>query len=704
MGRLKDLDLEHVWHPFTQMNEFEPEENLIIVRGQGNYLYDEDGNRYFDATSSLWVNVHGHSQPALNAAVRRQLGRIAHSTLLGTGNEPAALLAEKLVSISPDGLTKVFYSDNGSTAVEVALKMAFQYYRHLGATGKQRSKFVSLSNGYHGDTLGSVSVGGMELFHSIFSPLLFRTYTVPSPYCYRCPFSRSRPACGLECVEAMERLLAEKGEEIAAVLVEPLVQGAGGMVAYPVEVLQGYFECARRHNVLFVVDEVATGIGRTGEMFACDHAGISPDMMAVAKGLTGGYLPVAATLVKQRIFDAFLGSYAQFKTFFHGHTYTGNQLGCASALANLDLVTDARFLPRVRESARHLEEKLDELASSPFVGDIRLVGMMGGIELVRGRKKGESFAVDARTGHHVCLKAREAGVLARPLGDVLVLMPPLSSTREELNHLVEALKYGIDAVLGTCRMPLPRLRDGAGSAAGVLDEAACCPRVSRPRKLLVTGTDTGVGKTVVTMGLAAALARRTRVCCYKPVESGVSLSTVEPASDAALLSHVSNAALDLPEFAFPDPLSPNVAGRLVNSQVDFEAIVHALRSLPEESPVVLVEGAGGLMVPITDSLSFGDLAREAELPVLVVAADKLGCLNHTLLTVRTVNDLGLPLVGVVLNCVDSGTDDPSRNHNEHELRRLLGNLFLGTVSYLPDRSDREVLADSCARLAEQIWP
>ncbi|HET6370863.1 MAG TPA: adenosylmethionine--8-amino-7-oxononanoate transaminase, partial [Nitrospiria bacterium] len=323
--RLKRLDHKHIWHPFTQMKEWEGEEPLVIESGRGNYLIDSRGRRYLDGVSSIWVNLHGHRKGAIDRAIKKQLDRIAHSTLLGLTHPPAALLAAELVRLSPRGLTRVFYSDNGSTAVEVAIKMAFQYWRHLGE--RKKATFVSLANAYHGDTVGSVSVGGIDLFHGAFRPLLFKTLKAPSAYCYRCPLDLAYPGCDLACAEEIGKILRKHQGKIAALVVEPLVQAAAGMIMPPRGHLKRLRALCDEFDVLLIVDEVATGFGRTGKMFACQHEGVTPDLMAIAKGLTGGYLPLAATLTTEKIYRAFLGDYSEFKTFFHGHSYTGNPLG-----------------------------------------------------------------------------------------------------------------------------------------------------------------------------------------------------------------------------------------------------------------------------------------------------------------------------------------------------------------------------------------
>ena len=332
-------DREHLWHPFTQMQGFREEELLIITQGQGNYLFDLEGNRYLDGVSSLWANLHGHRRPELDRAVTEQLGQVAHSTLLGLAHPPAIVLARRLAQIAPAGLTKVFFSDDGSTAVEVALKLAFQYWQNRGRPEKRR--FLKLSNSYHGDTLGSVSVGGIPLFHQVYHSLLFDTLEAPSPYCYRCPH---RGDCREQCLAVLEEQVAVHHGELAAVILEPVMQGAAGMLPQPPGYLAKVREVTRKHDVLLIADEVAVGFGRTGRMFACEHEQVSPDLMCLAKGLTGGYLPLAATLATDEIYDAFLGEFAEFKTFFHGHTYTGNPLAAAAGLANLDIFAQDRVI------------------------------------------------------------------------------------------------------------------------------------------------------------------------------------------------------------------------------------------------------------------------------------------------------------------------------------------------------------------------
>jgi len=442
---LVNWDRDHLWHPFTQMQGFREEELLVITRGEGVYLYDLQGRRYLDGVSSLWTNVHGHGRPELNQAIREQLEQVAHSTLLGLAHPPAIVLARSLAEITPPGLTKVFYSDSGSTAVEVALKMAFQYWQLRGLPRKQR--FLKLSHAYHGDTLGAVSVGGIALFHDIFRPLLFETLEAPAPYCYRCP---EQGDCREQCLTRLAELVAEHHQELAALILEPVMQGAAGMIPQPPGYLAKVREVTRQYGVLLIADEVATGFGRTGRMFACEQEGVSPDLMCLAKGITGGYLPLAATLATDEIYQAFLGEYQNLQAFFHGHTYTGNPLSAAAALASLEIFEKEEVVKSLPPKIERLSRLLEEMKANPHVGDIRQRGLMVGIELVKDRETREPFPLDRRTGHRVILEARKRGVILRPLGDVLVLMPPLCISLDELETLArvayEAICLGVREV------------------------------------------------------------------------------------------------------------------------------------------------------------------------------------------------------------------------------------------------------------------
>jgi adenosylmethionine-8-amino-7-oxononanoate aminotransferase len=423
---LRAADREALWHPFTQQQGWSAEDAPIIERGEGCTLYDTDGTAYLDGVSSLWCTVHGHRHPAIDAAVRAQLDRVAHTTMLGLSHPPAIELAQKLLAVAPRGdreLTRVFYSDNGSTANEIALKMAFQFHKIRG--DEQRTKFVYLENSYHGDTIGSVSVGGIDLFHTLFRPLLFEGIrTAPGD------------ATGLE------QILAQRGHEVAALIMEPLVQGAAGIVLHPDGYLRAVRELCDTYNIIMICDEVATGFGRTGTMFACEQEGVVPDLMNVAKGLTGGYLPLAATLATERIYEGFLGKFEEFRTFFHGHTYTGNPLACAAAIATLQVFEDEGTLDALAPKIELLGELLDEhVAPLATVAEIRRRGTMVGIELT-------DFPLASRMGHQVTLAARARGAIVRPLGDTIVLMAPLSITEDELRRLVAITAEAIVVATG----------------------------------------------------------------------------------------------------------------------------------------------------------------------------------------------------------------------------------------------------------------
>ncbi|MCD6338826.1 MAG: adenosylmethionine--8-amino-7-oxononanoate transaminase [Verrucomicrobia bacterium] len=485
MNRLARLDHKYLWHPFTQMKDWLREEPILIVAGEGPELIDARGNRYLDANASIWTNLHGHRRPDLDEAVRVQLERIAHSSALGLANEPASLLAEQLVKVAnPPGLfrgkkgeaaalpgprlAKVFYSDDGSTAMEAGLKMAYEFARRTGRGPKPR--FLSLGAAYHGDTIGAVSLGHIDLFHAAYRGLLFKTDQVPSPFCYRCRFNKAKPEradareyrrCRWECLKALEQRLErarKRGRPYSAFVFEPLIQGAAGMRPQPEGWLRRAAALVRDHGALLIADEIMTGFGRTGfrpgdktrnPLFACHHEGVQPDLMALAKGLTGGYLPMAATLSSQSIFDAFLGEYAEFKTFFHGHSYTGNQLGAAVSLASLRLLRAPETLAARRRLQRALTESLSRLWKLPAVGDIRQTGLVAGVELVKDWKRREPWPAAAQTGARVCRAMARRGVLTRPVGDVVVIMPPYCMSEEQIERVVEALDAGIRETLGS---------------------------------------------------------------------------------------------------------------------------------------------------------------------------------------------------------------------------------------------------------------
>jgi adenosylmethionine-8-amino-7-oxononanoate aminotransferase len=495
MHRLAQLDHRFVWHPFTQMRDWLRREPIVIAEGEGAVLRDVQGREYLDANASIWTNLHGHNHPKINAAIRRQLGKIAHSSALGLANEPASLLAERLIApaneiydlrftiydppaktahkskIANRKLEKVFFSDDGSTALEVALKLAYEFTRRVRSADSLSArkkivepKFLSLEGAYHGDTVGAVALGHIDLFHSSYAGLLFRTDKVMAPYCYRCPFNRAKPEhadareyrkCNWECLGKVEQKFSarkKKGNPYAAFVFEPLIQGAAGMIPQPAGWLRQVAGIARAHGALLIADEAMTGFGRTGVskfeiLFACHHESVQPDFLCLAKGLTGGYLPMAATLTTQKVFDAFLGEYHEFKTFFHGHSYTANQLGAAAALANLEILQSQKSIRARRVLEQNLHKELQSLWSLPNVGDIRQVGLIAGIELVKNWRTREPFALRERAGIRVCEAMAKRGVLTRPIGNVIVLMPSYCTAPAQVRRMVAVLADSVRAAL-----------------------------------------------------------------------------------------------------------------------------------------------------------------------------------------------------------------------------------------------------------------
>jgi adenosylmethionine-8-amino-7-oxononanoate aminotransferase len=460
VNKLARLDHKYLWHPFTQMRDWLKREPITIVRGKGSYLFDANGKRYLDGNSSIWTNLHGHAHPAINAAINKQLKKIAHSSALGFANEPASLLGERLVKAATPKLNKVFYSDDGSTAMEVALKLSFQFSRR---TGNKNPKFLSLDNAYHGDTVGAVSLGHIDLFHKAYQPLLFKADKTPAPYCYRCPHNKAKVErtqssecrkCSFECLDALDKNFCaqkKKGNPYAAFTFEPLMQGAAGMISQPKGWLSRATRIAKGYGAQLIADEVMTGFGRTGtsgrslssNLFACQNENVQPDFLAVAKGLTGGYMPMAATLTTQKVFDAFLGEYEEFKSFFHGHSFTGNQLGSAAALASLDLLQSPISQKHRAQLEKNLHVALETLWSIPRVGDIRQVGLVAGVELVRDWKTREPYDLRERAGIRVCEALAKRGVLTRPIGNVIVIMPPYCTTAEQVETMITALRNAI---------------------------------------------------------------------------------------------------------------------------------------------------------------------------------------------------------------------------------------------------------------------
>ncbi len=442
---LRRWDREIVWHAFTQMAEYEP---LIIDRAEGCTLIDIEGREYLDGVASVWCNVHGHRHPRLDAALREQLDKVAHVTSLGASNPTTIRLAKRLVDIAPAGLSHVFFSDDGATSVEVAIKMALQYWRQRDDPRPEKTTYLALGNAYHGDTLGAVSVGGVERFHAMFQPLLFEVLRVASPDMYRLPAGVTRDNALAYYLGAVEQVLAREHHRIAALVVEPLVQAAAGMMVHPRGFLRGLRALTTRYDVLLIADEVAVGFGRTGTMFACEQEQVTPDLLCLAKGLTGGYTPLAATLTTDKIWRAFWGTYAESKTFFHGHTYGGNPLGAAVALATLDVFDEEQTLAKLPAKIARLGGHLARIAELPQVGDVRQCGLLGAVELVRDRATREPYPWEEKRGQRVCDWARTQGVLLRPLGNVVVIMPPLSVTLEQLDRIARAVEGGILATIG----------------------------------------------------------------------------------------------------------------------------------------------------------------------------------------------------------------------------------------------------------------
>jgi adenosylmethionine-8-amino-7-oxononanoate aminotransferase len=433
-------DRRFLWHPFTQQQLWMEEEFPVIDKGRGSWLIDVDGRRYLDGVSSLWCNLVGHGNREIDRAMTRQMRRVSHSTMLGASHPAAVELAERLVAIAPKGLARVFYSDNGSTAMEVALKMAFQYWQQNGRP--KRTTFVSFAEGYHGDTIGAVSAGAIPIFHDRFRPLLFPTIKLPTCYPYR---GQTEEAA----LRALESTLSTGAETIAGVCIEPLVQGAGGMLTHSPAFVARVRELCTKHDVFLIADEVMTGFGRTGTMFACGQAGVTPDFLALSKGLTGGMVPLGATLTTARVYDGFLGDTASVRTFFHGHTYTGNPLACAAALGMLRFLKDERTIEHLAPKIARFQSALGALRDRADVGDVRMCGLIAGIELVKEKATREPFPYEQREGWRRVVMARARGVLLRPLGNTLVVMPPLTITMKELDLLTKVVGEVVAARPGT---------------------------------------------------------------------------------------------------------------------------------------------------------------------------------------------------------------------------------------------------------------
>lgn len=435
MDKWIQRDLRHNWHPYTQMKDCQTFPPILLERAKGIKLYDNKGNYYYDTISSWWCNVHGHNHPKIKGAINKQLDSLDHVMFAGFTHKPAILLAEKLVAITPKNLNRVFFSDNGSTAVETALKMSFQYWHNIGRRGK--AKFVCLDYGYHGDTVGAMSVSGVDLFNEVFSPLFFQSVRIPSPYCYRCPLNKTRGDCDIDCIKFLEETLRKRSKEIAAIVLEPMVMAAGGMIIYPAAYLKRAAELAKSYNVHLILDEVATGFGRTGRMFACEHAGIEPDFMCLSKGITSGYLPLAATLTSERVYKAFYGDHEERRTFYHGHTYTANPIACSAALASLGIFEEEDTLGRIKDLILLFHKKLEKFRELTLVGDVRYIGMIGAVELVRNKKTKERFGIKKRIGMNIYKNGLKGNLILRPLGDIIYLFLPLCITIGEVGEILD---------------------------------------------------------------------------------------------------------------------------------------------------------------------------------------------------------------------------------------------------------------------------
>jgi len=444
---LVEKDLKYIWHPCSQMKDYEDLKPIIIDHGKGVFLYDKNGKEYIDIISSWWCNLLGHCNPKINKAIKSQLDQLEHVVFANFSHEPAITLCEELSKVMPKGLTKFNFSDNGSSAVECALKMSFQYQYQIGNTKKTR--FMCLSEGYHGETIGALSVGSMDLYAKIYNPMLMDVIHIEAPDCYRCPYDKNRESCHTECFEHAEKAFREYADETCAMIIEPLLQGSAGMRIYPAIYLNRLRELCNRHNVLLIADEIATGFGRTGKMFAFDHAGVSPDIMCISKGLTGGYMPMAITITTDKIYDAFYAEYSEGKAFMHSHTYSGNPLGCSAALVVLKTLQEDRILEVASEMAEYLNKKLCEsLKGHKNIGEIRHIGLINAMELVTDKEKKTGFDSSLRMGYRIYKKALEKGLVLRPLGNVLYFNPPLIINEAEINKSVEICTAAISDILG----------------------------------------------------------------------------------------------------------------------------------------------------------------------------------------------------------------------------------------------------------------
>lgn len=447
MEWLQQKDLKYIWHPCSQMKDYEDFPPIVIDRGEGAYLYDVNGKSYLDAVSSWWVNLFGHSNKRINRAIQKQLEKLEHVIFANFSHRPAIELAERMVEITPKGLSKVFFADNGSAAVEVALKLSFQYHQQKGKTKK--TKFVAITDAYHGETLGALSVGDLDLYSKIYKPVMLNTYKAKGPDCYRCSYDKCRENCNAECFHHMESLINEKHQEICAVIIEPLIQGAAGMKMYPPVYLKKLKALCKQYDIHFIADEIAVGFGRTGKMFACEHANVSPDIMCLSKGITAGYMPLSLVLVTDEIYDAFYSDYTELKAFMHSHSYTGNTMACAVACEVLNIFEQENILEDNLQKSKLLNDMIKAAADDhPYIGEFRQLGMVGALELVEDKKSKKGFEWQKRVGYNIYKIALEKGVLLRPLGNVIYFMPPYIVEEKDIALMVNAAFESINEYFG----------------------------------------------------------------------------------------------------------------------------------------------------------------------------------------------------------------------------------------------------------------
>lgn len=446
MNELQRKDLQYIWHPCSQMKDYESFPPIVLERGEGPYLYDIEGKRYLDAVSSWWVNLFGHSNKRINKAIANQVDKLEHAIFANFSHKPAIELAERIVKLTPEGLNKVFFADNGSSAVEVALKLSFQYHQQMGKPKKIR--YVAISEAYHGETLAALSVGDIDLYNEIYKPLLLNTFKAAGPNCYRCPYGEDRESCEGSCIEDMERIVSEHHEEITAVIIEPMIQGAAGMKIYPAIYLKKLRQLCNIYDIHLIADEIAVGFGRTGKMFACEHAQISPDIMCLSKGLTAGYMPLSLVLMTDTIYDAFYDDYVSLRAFMHSHSYTGNPIGCAIACESLNIFEDKNVIDKNRITSQRIQERIRPLLDHPHVGEFRQLGMVGALELVKDKKTKEGFDWKQRVGYQIYQIALKHGVLLRPLGNVIYFMPPYVVDEKDIDFMVGTAEKAICEYLG----------------------------------------------------------------------------------------------------------------------------------------------------------------------------------------------------------------------------------------------------------------